>query len=208
MKTTFVVVVVLASLVAAAPAAWGQGVGGASPTETTYVIQHTYWVPEAPTKWGTHIGSLQDRIEVELDPAGPFWLKHIQRDGPPASMWSEHHIFLQEHLVISGGQSWSGWIEQIDAPGFEWRSDIMPDAPVPGVLVNGSSPAGLSIEIEGETLRFSFDPLPPGTEIDVTSRLLYTGTNLVDSFDVRQFATPEPTTLLSLLVLASLTRRR
>jgi hypothetical protein len=202
MRTIPFVLVLLAALLAPGAGAWGQGVGGGSPTETTHTIQGTYQIPEAPKMWETQIGLPEDRIGVELDPVGPTWLKHIQRDGDPLSTWPQHYIRLNEYLVISGERSWTGWTQQIDVPAFEW---VLSNT---SILANGATPTGLSIVTDGSVLRCTFDPLPPGTQINLLSRLRYDGTLLVDSFDVQQFPVPEPTTLLEVLVLAALIRRR
>lgn len=202
MRIAPIVIISLAAVVGAASAAWGQGVGGTSPTETTHTIQGIYQIPEAPKMWETQIGLPEARIAVELDPAGPTWLMHVQRDGDPLSTWPQHYIRLNEYLVISGERSWTGWTQQIDVPGFEWVLSST------SILANGATPTGLNIVTDGSVLRFTFDPLPPGTQINLLSRLRYDGTLLVDSFDVQQFPIPEPTAILGFLVLASLIRRR
>lgn len=188
-------------------AAWAQGVGGSSPTETTHMVQTIPHVPEGPTVWETLIGSTHARIGVGLDPLGPAWLKHLQRSGPAGSFEPQHFVSIYEHLVISGQQSWTGWTQEIDAPGFEWRLSG-PYVEPTTILANGAVPSGLNIETTGSTLQFTFDPLPPGTQIDIITGLRYGDALLPDSFDVQQFPVPEPTTLFGFLVLITLIRRK
>lgn len=188
-------------------AAWSQGVGGASLTETTHLLRGRYQGSWA-TEWEVHVGLTDDRVGIELDPAGPSWLKHFQRDGAPGSLFPQHLIYLHEHLVISGERSWTGWIQQIDATDFAWA--LAYPFPNTMILANGVVPSGLAIEAEGASLRFSFDPLPPGTQIDIFAGLIYGNANLVDSFDVRQFPTPEPATMILIGAATAMwaTRRR
>jgi hypothetical protein len=181
-------------LTGAGTASLGQGVGGASPTETTHTLVGRYQIPEAPKQWETRIGEPGAPIGVELDLAGPVWVKHLLRDGPPGSMLPEHHIYLYEYLMITGERSWSGWTQEIHEPGFEW----VLGSPLPDVSfwADGAVQSGLSIVAQGGSLQFSFDPLLPGTEIEIFSGLRYAGASLPESFDIRQFPTPEPASLL------------
>lgn len=207
MLTRLMRILTLTFVAGMGPAAWGQGVGGNSPTETTHMVQTIPQAPEAPTMWETLIGSADARIGVELDPLGPTWLKHLQRSGPAGSFEPQHFINIYEHLAVSGQRSWTGWTQQIDVPGFEWRRSgpyVQPTT----ILANGAVPSGLNIETDGSMLRFTFDPLPPGTHIDITSGLRYGSTVLPGSFDIQQFPIPEPATLLGFLALVSLIRRR
>lgn len=192
MRITSAVIVSLAALVGAASSARGQGVGGASPTETTHSLYGRFQLPEDPLQFETNVGLPSDRIGVELDSAGPFWLKHMQAASPPLIL-SGDHVFVFEHLVIAGDQSWSGWTQVAD-PDFDWVLNGI-FGPVTSIRANGAIPAGLSIETDGPILRFSFDPLLPGTEIDLTSELRYAGASGLQSFDLRQSPTPEPATL-------------
>jgi hypothetical protein len=56
-------------------------------------------------------------------------------------------------------------------------------------------PSGLDIQVDGSVLRFTFDPLPPGTQIDIISGLRYGDWLSPESFDVQQFPVPEPAAL-------------
>ncbi|HOB74797.1 MAG TPA: PEP-CTERM sorting domain-containing protein [Phycisphaerae bacterium] len=174
--------------------ALAQGVGGSGPRETTHTIEGMYQAPLAPKTWETQIGSPNDRIGVELDPSGPTWRMRLERHWPGNSVEPQHFIRVCEHLTISGQRSWTGWTQRIDAPGFEWRL-TGPYVEPATILADGAVPSGLDIQVDGSVLRFTFDPLPPGTQIDIISGLRYGDWLLPESFDVQQFPVPEPAAL-------------
>lgn len=187
-RNAFVILTAIAVSLPCA-AARAQGVGTGSPTETTHILQPRSQ-PTGATEWEVHVGTTHARMEVDLDPAGPTWLKYLYRNGPPGSLLPEHRVYLYEHLTISGERSWTAWNQEVEAPGFEWKKGFpFPDA---ALLANGTVPSGLSIQTSGSILQFTFDPLPPGTHIDVFSGLLFHGADLPDSFDLRQYPVPEP----------------
>lgn len=181
------------------------GARGNSPTETSYTLTAPYQ-PDPITHWVGYVGSLQSRIGVELDPAGPTWLKHFSTGEPGTPLIPVLNLRLSEYLVIAEGPSWTGWTMQTDAPNYEWELGTFPF--LTNIRANGAVLSGLSITPDGDSLRFTFDPLPPGTRIDITAYLRYTGGDVFNPIDVRQLPTPEPTTLLSFILLSCLTRRR
>ncbi len=185
--------------------AWGQGVGGTSPIETAHVLQERTQPDGLPKQWDVHVGLPDSRIGVELDPAGSSWLKHFQRNGSPLSILPQHHIYLYEHLAVSGGLSWTSWTQEVEAPDFTWA--LSSPFPSTTFLANGAVPSGLSITTDGALMRFSFDPLPPGTQIDIFTGLVYHGSQLADVFDMNQFPVPEPATILFVGAAASALRR-
>jgi len=134
---------------------------------------------------------------VELDPAGPAWTKVLYPDPITSELIREDRVFIWEHLTIAGDLSWTGWWEHVDAPGFEW---VLEDAgPLGNVRaearVNGIPAPGLNVEVAADWLRFSFERLPPGTNLDIITELAYAGTPpLADQmFTIQQFPVPEPT---------------
>ena len=142
-------------------AAWAQGVGGDSPTLTGHALHRPIQPPEGPRWWVTYPG-LEERIRVELDPAGPAWTKVLYPDPITSELIREDRVFIWEHLTIAGDLSWTGWWEHVDAPGFEW---VLEDAgPLGNVRaearVNGIPAPGLNVEVAADWLRFSFERLP------------------------------------------------
>ncbi len=172
MRIAATVVVALAGLLGAVPAASGQGVGGSSPTNTVHpLIPGEISIPEDPVHWKGDVGSEAASSGIELDPEGPVWSKTFQRSGTRLFQLGQV-IEIKEYLMVQGDLAWTGWSTEIDVADFGWWSPswgfVQTDS---GALV-----PGLQRSIDGPRMSFTFDPLPPGTRVELNLRLTYTGT--------------------------------
>jgi len=73
-------------------------------------------------------------------------------------------IYLDETIVVGPGSSITDWHEVIETPGMEWgtvTATLPGNAPIPG-LVTSVTPT---------TVDFTFNPLPPGTILDIDKQL-------------------------------------
>ncbi|HOW69386.1 MAG TPA: PEP-CTERM sorting domain-containing protein [Phycisphaerae bacterium] len=179
----------------------GQGVGnvGALPSLFT----------QGATSGGWSIGP----YDVVRDPTGPAWLKELW--GPnaaPVVAQPGQTFSLSETLTVGGKLPWLDWHEKIITPGWEW---VAPSV----FLANGNPPSGLSVSYtpstatQGGEIDFYFDPLQPGTQVNIRKQLQYVGvpgTVFTGGILIAEYPTPEPASLalLGLGGLAFLRRRR
>ncbi len=190
---------------AMAGSVYAQGVGNLPALPSVF--------PQLGTVPGWVIGGATGPIPVVLDPNGPKWLKHLTDPNGGLVVAQPGQVFtLSESLVVAGNLPWSDWHEEILTPGWEWLPPSL-------VLANGVPATNLAATYlpptatAGGVVSFTFDPLAPGTLVDIRKQLEYVGvpgTVYIGPLDIAQYPTPEPGTLalLSLAGLAVLRRRR
>ncbi len=111
-------------------------------------------------------------------------------------------ILLQEHLIVGPGQPWTDWHERIVGNDWVWTSaQLTTPGPPPG-------PTGLIVQNSGTAVDFFFDPIAPGTPVDITKQLQFVGMPtpaMIADFVDRKFmiriveyptSVPEPSSLL------------
>ncbi len=111
-------------------------------------------------------------------------------------------ILLQEHLIVGPGQPWTDWHERIVGNDWVWTSaQLTTPGPPPG-------PTGLIVQNSGTAVDFFFDPIAPGTPVDITKQLQFVGMPtpaMIADFVDRKFmiriveyptSVPEPISLL------------
>ncbi len=186
-------------------AAYAQGVGNLPALPTTF--------PQLGTSPAWVITTSAGPIPVVLDPAGPKWVKHLTDPNGGLVVAQPGQVFgFSESLVVAGANPWSDWHEEILTPGWQW---LAPSA----VLANGLPASNLAASYlpttttVGGSVSFTFDPLAPGTLVDIRKQLQYVGvpgTVYIGPLEIAQYPTPEPATvgLLALGGLAALRRRR
>jgi hypothetical protein len=199
--------VVTAVVLGAATAAFAQGVGnlGSLPTQFTS--------PAPVIGWSVDSGiATNPWLPVQISPTGPQWVKTFSGpNGQPFTAVPGQTFTLQELLVIAPTQSWTDWHEHILTPGWDWVQPTL-------FMANFAPPPGLSTVFTpgtpsvGGAVDFYFNPLAPGTLLDIRKTLQYTGTPGVafnGTIQIAEYPTPEPATL-SLLALGGLAvlRRR
>jgi hypothetical protein len=196
----------------AAQVASAQGVGnlGSLPTQFQTGTPANGWTVMSST----------GPIPVSLDPTGPVWGKSFTgpNGGPffyPPTSPNNPALPVTEILQVAGGLPWTDWHEDvigIDAsgapdPGWSWAN--------PFILVNGQPASNLTIAGVGTgNLSFYFDPVLPGSIIQIRKDLVYSGPAgavFTGTLAVHEYPTgvPEPTTLglLALGGLCALRRR-
>lgn len=148
-------------------------------------------------------------LPVVRDPLGPVWRKNLL--APPGGVINGGQTYtLHEFLITSGTLSWSDWHEQILTPGWSFANVVLG--------VNGwGTPAGFSVvntpgnALQGGSVSFYFNPIPPNTFVQIQKTLVYNGPvpATFSSIAIDQYPTPEPATM-SLLALggAAVMRRR
>jgi hypothetical protein len=202
-----------AIVMAASAASLGQGVGPDGPFETTHILEGGGTIDPSPAVRVASVGWDNAPISVELDPAGPAWIKHLEG---ASGIGPGKGIALGQFLAVSGERSWSGWREDIVTPGFTWwqsstltRFDVYLGGPAPGLTVDYAPPGSTP----GTGLEFSFADLAPGTHVVVGAILVYNGTApFTGTVTTRSYPTPDPgsSSLLALggVVLLGRQRRR
>jgi hypothetical protein len=205
MRLTPIVIAALAAAGVSTAAAWGQGVGGASPTQTEHLLVPAAGIPENPLQWWAFVGSPENPLAVELDPVGPTWMADFGVEQGNAISSNEISL-IDERLLIQGGLPWTGWQMEILTSHFDWSTQWL--SPAFDVRVNNIRVSGLNVELLGPVARVSFDPLPPGTAVQIKARIAYEGTAVfTDPLQVEQFPIPEPATLLGFLMLSLIWKR-
>ncbi len=192
----------------ASQVALAQGVGnlGSLPTQ--------FPSPVPVVGWSVDSGNAANPwLPVQINPAGPQWIKTFSGpNGQPFTAVPGQTFTLQELLVIAPPLSWTDWHEQILTPGWDW---VQPTV----FLANFANPPGLTTVhtpgsmTTGGTLDFYFNPLAPGTLLDIRKTLQYNGPPgaiFNGTLQIAQYPTPEPASLglLALGGLAVARRRR
>jgi len=139
-------------------------------------------------------------LPVVLNPTGPVWHKDLL--APPGALIQGGVTYhLRELLVVAGNLPWADYHENILTPGWNWTNPLF--------LVNGLVPAGLSVINAGANISFNFNPIAPGSVVQISKDLIYTGPvpALFSGIGVDQYPTPEPA-MLGLLGLGGLVALR
>jgi hypothetical protein len=168
------------------------------PSAETFHDQQT--LPDGLQGWA--IGAVDNRIGVTLDPTAGPWIKNLL--GPnggnvsadDTGFTAPSSYALDEHLVIGGQLSWTDWHEDVLTPG--WNIGAL-------ISANGGPVHGLVVDLTdtnwpttGGTVSMTFDPLPPGTRIDLKKTLSWVGDpkvigNLFNGvIRIAEYPTPEP----------------
>ncbi len=201
--------VVASIMLFASQSVFAQGVGnlGSLPThfETT----------NPPSGWT--VVSSTGPIPVVLDPTGPVWGKAFTGPNgsnffyPPTSP-NNPPLAVNELLQVSGNLPWTDWHEEvigIDASGapdygWTWANPVIyvGGLPAPGLTVTG---------VGTNLLTFDFDPILPGTIVNIRKELVYTGlpgATFIGTLAVHEYPTPEPASLALLVFGGVLALRR
>lgn len=207
-----VVVGLVPFLAVASPMAFGQGVGGSSPTGTSHVLD---LLPppylEGIAIWEGTIGAPATPVPVELDASGPAWTKSFQTANGDAIIPITTSIRVYENLMVTGSACWTGWHAEL-APGFLWHTGgqgVFSPPPI-GVMVNGSPiQADYQVTEARSVLDASFPSLLPGTEVLFQFNFTWSGAApFTGTFDMSQYPTPEPTTVVFMAIAATFILRR
>ncbi|MAE61887.1 MAG: hypothetical protein CMJ49_11095 [Planctomycetaceae bacterium] len=174
------------------------------------VLSESAWGSSIPVgRYGTVFAETFDELDVSLlgwtlgEVSDPIALHFAFGAGPWHKPLSVSHGFdwfpvdddltndptvptvlgLDEHLLISGGRAWEGWVESEFAGGWIWDDGTLGRGPRFDVMLPGSSvfvPApGLVVTNWFHHIEFAFDPLPAGTQIHLRTDLVFVGGDLV-----------------------------
>lgn len=208
MRNTVIVLVSLAAIFGPAPAAWGQGVGGNSPTHTTHSLEVVFVVPEEYHSRLGEVGTQVSPLGVQLDPNGPVWEKVFQVDTSVIPSISPQAVSrISEHLIVEGDLPWTGWSIDIATQDFAWfprpsggRFWFSMLTPYGFTFV-----PGMQATFEQSRLDFTFDPLPVGTQISIIADIRYEGAQpFASDLQLNQYPVPEPASALVLMSLLAL----
>ena len=216
-------VLVVAAALATAPTALAAPIGassGAGPSTTsTYNLAGTGWIVDN----GSFPALPPGLQEVAYDPAAGPWHKVLAGGGGGDFAASDTGsgalmIFsVIEYVTIGGTTPWTDWHERIVQPGWRWQDDragsgeptftFSSGAPIPGLGIAFTDPTAS----EGGKIDFTFDPLPPGTNLKITKRLLFegldpllSGETFLGKLDIYEHPTvPEPAGLTMALQSAA-----
>ena len=137
-------------------------------------------------------------LPVVLNPTGPAWQKIlVGPNNAPVVAVPGQTFYLHEVLTVSGNLPWSDWHEDILNPYWDWTGSQ--------ILINNAIPAGLVTNnilgngTQGGSISFLFNPVPPGSTVDIFKHLTYQANPALPVFSskvlVNQYPTPEPATL-------------
>jgi hypothetical protein len=205
------VALVIVGVLALAGPALAQGVGNLGSLPTTFTTG-------TPANGWTVISST-GAIPVSLNPTGPVWGKSFV--GPnggnffyPPTSGTNPPLPVTEVLQVAGNLPWTDWHEDVMGidqfgfpdPGWSWGPNttiLIGGLPAPGLTFTGVGTGNLS---------FFFNPVLPGTTINVRKELVYTGlpgATFVGTLAVHEYPTgvPEPGTLAILGLGATLAVR-
>jgi len=123
--------------------------------------------------------------EVIFDPAAGPWIKFLGAPPGPGN------YTLIEDLIVGPGPDWTDWHEEILTPGGDWVTGTIFD-------LAGNTISGLTVNVPpvSPTIDFFFDPLPPGTQIQINKTLSWNVAGATMPIEVLQYpTTPEPASL-------------
>lgn len=138
-------------------------------------------VPQDPMSYEFDFGSPPNRVQVDYATgAGAFekWLTpdpDQNADGTVDMLdlnlfLAQPILTLNEYLTVgAGGPAWTDWHEEILTPDWQWG---VVSISTPGAV----GPANLTINQSGPKVDFYFDPLVPGTDVDIRKELFFNGT--------------------------------
>ncbi len=145
-------------------------------------------------------------IEREIDVAARFSENDLAPAGESEESYLDYLKSLQYRLIQNDGH-WAGWQMDVLTDEFDWSTGWF--SPAFDNRVSGVGVPGLSVELLGPLTKASFDPLPTGTLVEINARIAYKGTvSVAGPIRIQQFPTPEPSTLLCLLLPTPFMRRR
>jgi hypothetical protein len=149
------------------------------------------------------------RQDVAYDPSAGPWHKVLA--GTDGGVFTFHDtdlpIGVVEHLTVGGTTPWTDWHEEISELGWRWLDDRAGSGDPSFTHSDGTPITGLSITFtdptptSGGRIDFRFDPLPPGTNVNINKRLVYDGLDrllpgevFIGKLDLFEYPTvPEPT---------------
>jgi hypothetical protein len=113
---------------------------------------------------GWEIGSTLDPIEISYDPGAGPWIKTLE--GQTALVPESTVFAIHENLIVGPDRPWFDWHEELLTPGWEWQfGTILNGGPTGGTI------PGLTVSFDPaanpDTIWFDFDPLLPGTPIEI-----------------------------------------
>jgi hypothetical protein len=193
----------------APPMVSGQGVGGDSPTNTSHVLQHVFYIPEDPINWATTIGTVSAPVRVSLDPAGPPWVKHLQTENDtPIGERTGPIVGIEENLMVGGSISWTGWHSDLATSGFIWYTGPGGTLPPFRLRVN-DVPVPVTFAINGSSLDVSFPPIAPGSTVNIVQKFGWPHPiPFIGTIEMHQYPTPEPHSALGAMFLLLVLHRR
>lgn len=169
-------------------------------TEVPFDVDFPFTVINVPFEGSWTVGSPDAPMPMDIVFDGGSLIKFLESPGL-LTPWST--VNLWEHFEVTGTDSWTSWQEQILFPDlfpYKWGASIsfqvVPDVGAP------FDPAGLALTQTDDALMFTFDPLAPGTMIDIHKELIFTGSlpiklpQFAPGLFVNEFAAPEPSSIM------------
>ena len=154
--------------------------GGAGPSTTSSFNK-------AGTGWFIDDGTFPaafGRQDVAYDPSAGPWHKILAGGdgGDFTASDIDLPIGVVEYLTIAGTTPWTDWHERFRTLGWRWIDDRSGGSGEPSFTHSDGTPIpGLSIAFtdptptSGGQIDFKFDPLPPGTYLNISKRFVYDG---------------------------------
>jgi hypothetical protein len=148
------------------------------------------------------------RQDVAYDPSAGPWHKVLAGTdgGVFTASDTDLPISIVEHLTVAGTTPWTDWHEEFSTLGWRWIDDRAGSGdpsfthsdgtPIPGMSITFTDPTPTS----GGRIDFRFDPLPPGTNVNINKRFVYDGLDrllpvevFIGKLDLFEYPTiPEP----------------